>query len=104
MLTGKIACSKNNFINSKENILLIKSRDISHLLRFKNHGILVSSRTVNQDNPILNCRIDGLDKYSPIRIILDKNLKINKNSIILKTSKNYKTFIFYNKVSKKLIF
>ena len=104
-VTGKIACSKNNLINSKDKYITNKkSRDISHLLRFKNHAILVSSRTVNQDNPILNCRIDGLDKYSPIRIIVDKNLKINKNSIILKTSKNYKTFIFYNKVSQKLFF
>ena len=104
-ITGKIASSKNNIINSQSKYITNKkSREIAHLLRYKNHGILVSSKTVNQDNPILNCRIDGLEKYSPIRIILDKNLKIKKNSMLLKTSKNYQTYIFYNKINKKLTF
>jgi len=104
-ITGKIASSKNNIINSQSKYITNKkSREIAHLLRYKNHGILVSSRTVNQDNPILNCRIDGLEKYSPIRIIVDKNLKIKKNSMLLKTSKNYQTYIFYNKINKKLTF
>ena len=52
---------------------------------------------MNDDNPLLNCRIQGLEKYSPVRIILDKSLKISLKSKITKTSNEYKTIIFYNK-------
>ncbi len=47
--------------------------------------------------------MDGLEKFSPIKFILDKNLKINLKSNIVKNSKNEKTYIFYNRgqVSKK---
>ena len=56
----------------------------------------------------MNCRLNGLEKFSPIRLIIDKDLKKNKLSNIIKTSKKYKTFIFHNsnilKKIKKLKF
>jgi len=95
---GKIACSKDFFILSKGKFITNEhSRNVSHLLRYKNQSILISSKTLNSDNPKLTCRINGLEKYSPTRFILDKNLDIKKNSYIVKSAKKIKTYIFYNK-------
>ena len=101
-VTGKIACSKNYVINAKNKYLTNNhSLNVSHLLRYKNQGILISYKTLNKDNPILNCRLKGLENYSPIRFIIDKNLDIKLSSKIVKTSSKYKTIIFYNnKITK----
>ena len=104
-VTGKLAISKDNFIYSKKKkrITNIHSDNINHLLRYKNDSILITKKTLNTDNPKLNCRIEGLSSYSPKRIILDKNLSINKNSYIFQSSNRRNTIIIYNKAQPKLI-
>ena len=105
-VTGKIASSKDNFSTYiGKQITNSYSQKVSHLLRYKNQGILITSKTCNSDNPRLNCRLGGLEKFSPVKFILDKDLKINLKSNIVKNSKNEKTYIFYNreKNSKKII-
>ena len=95
---GKIACSKDFFTNTyKKNITNVFSRNFSHLLRYKNQGILISSKTVNVDNSKLTCRLSGLEKFSPKRFILDKNLNIKMSSYLIKSAKKINTFIFFNK-------
>ena len=97
-VTGKIAMSKNNIIYSKgtKRITNQTSDKLSHYLRFKNDAIMISSKTLNVDNPRLDCRLKGYENFSPKRIILDKNLEINLNSNIFKSAKNFDTIIFYN--------
>tara|TARA_B100001123_G_C15157167_1_gene965958 strand:- start:76 stop:1173 length:1098 start_codon:yes stop_codon:yes gene_type:complete len=103
-ITGKIACSSNFFILKNKNFITNEhSRKISHLLRYKNQGILTSYKTINYDNPILNCRLNGLEKFSPKRLIIDKDLKININSNVVKNSKKINTFIFHNSKNLKKI-
>ena len=51
---------------------------------------------LNIDNPKLNCRLEGYAQHSPKRIILDKNLKIDLKSYVVKSIKNKNTIIFYN--------
>ena len=79
------------------------SKGITHLLRHRNDSILISSKTLNTDNPKLNCRILGLSNYSPKRIILDKNLSIKKKSYVFQSSTKKNTIIFYNKASQNKI-
>ena len=94
---GKIACSKDNFITSKKKIITNNfSKQVSHLLRRYNQGILISSKTLNSDNSKLTCRLNGLEKYSPSRFIIDKNLSTKKKSFIICSAKKHKTYIFYN--------
>ena len=101
-ITGKIACSKNYMtVFKKRYISNDYSLGFSHILRKKNQGILISHKTLNNDDPILNCRLNGLDKFTPKRFILDKNLNININSLIVKTSKIYSSYVFYNKKNNK---
>ena len=97
-VTGKIAVSKNNiFYNPYLKKISSKQSDkFTHYLRYKNDGILISSKTLNNDNPKLNCRLKGLEKFSPIRVILDRNLSINKKSYIFKSSNSKNTILFYN--------
>ena len=101
-VTGKIAVSKNDLIYSKgtKRITDIHSDKLTHLLRYKNDSLLISYKTLNEDNPKLNCRLDGLHKFSPKRIILDNNLEMNISSYIFRTANKDNTVIFYNKADK----
>jgi len=104
-VTGKIAISKNNLIFSKINrkITNIYSDKLTHLLRYKNDSLMISYKTLNKDNPKLNCRLKGFEKFSPKRIILDNNLNSKINSHIIKTANKKNTLIFYNKADKSKI-
>ena len=104
-VTGKIAVSKNNLIYSKEKkkITDIHSDKLSHFLRYKNDSLMISYKTLNQDNPKLDCRLEGLSKFSPKRIILDNKLETNISSHIFRSAKKGNTIIFYNNANKKKI-
>ena len=104
-VTGKIAISKNNIIytNYQKKITNIYSDQFSHLLRYQNDGLMITYKTLNKDNPRLNCRLKGVKNFSPKRIILDNNLNTKTNSYIIKSSNNKNTLIFYNKADKSKI-
>ena len=104
-VTGKIATSKNNLIYSEKvkKITDKYSDNFTHFLRYKNDSIMISYKTLNKDNPKLNCRLEGLKKFSPKRIILDNNLNTKTNSYIFKTADKNNTIIFYNEANKQKI-
>ena len=101
-VTCKLAVSKDFYTIDKKNKWITNkySRGRVHLMRSIHDCIITSSRTVNLDNPRLNCRINGLDNRTPSRIILDNKLEIKIKSNIIKESNKYETFIFYNKFDK----
>ncbi len=66
------------------------SRQLVHKWRSEEQAILVGTNTVLEDNPKLNVR-DWTGK-SPIRLIIDRNLKIQGNYHIY--DKSVKTIIF----------
>ena len=104
-VTCKLAVSKDFFtINRKKKWITNEySRGRVHLMRSNHDSIITSSKTINIDNPILNCRINGLEMTSPARIILDTYLNITLKSNVIKDSFKYKTIIFYNKDDNKKI-
>ena len=97
-ISSKLATSKDLFISDKYNkwITNVHSRGRVHLLRANHDSILTTSKTILKDNSMLNCRIDGLKKYSPKRFVIDKNLSIPVTSKIIRTANKIKTYIFYN--------
>ena len=103
-VVGKIACSKDFFIKSLKSKYISNAytQSFSHHLRYKNHAILVTYKTINEDNPSLDCRLSGLNEYSPLKVIIDKDLKVKKSANIFKI-KNTKIIIFYNSGDKKKI-
>ena len=102
-ITAKIAISKDYFsINKKGKwITNIFSRKITHLLRSKHDGILSTSKSINYDNSLLNCRIEGLNNHKPDLFIIDLNLKLKKNLLLNKILKKRKTYLITYKVNLK---
>ena len=104
-ITAKIALSKDYLtINKKKKwITNIFSRKAVHLLRYKYDCILSTSKSINYDNSLLNCRINGLDKYKPTLFIVDLNLKLRKNLLLNNLLKKRKTYLITLKKNLKKI-
>lgn len=87
-LDGKIACAnhESKWITNQ------KSRDFVHSLRAKNQAILVGANTVKKDNPLLNCRLSGLEDYSPCKIVISSSLDFSFAENIF-NSHSTKTFV-----------
>jgi diaminohydroxyphosphoribosylaminopyrimidine deaminase/5-amino-6-(5-phosphoribosylamino)uracil reductase len=96
-IDSKIATSnfESKWITSKA------SRLIGHSLRFRNDCLLTTSQTVLKDNPLLDCRLDGLESYSPDIFILDRELKIDLTKKVFR-KKNRKIFILHNIIPTKI--
>ena len=94
-ISAKIAISKDYFsINKKSKWLTNEySQKITHLLRSKNDCIFSTSRSINKDNSLLNCRIKGLNNLKPDLFIIDRNLQLKKNLSINDLIKKRKTFL-----------
>ena len=95
-ITLKIACSLDGKIALKNNkskwITNELSRSYAHFLRSQNDAIMTSSSTILNDNPRMDCRLNGLKKRSPTKVILDRFLKVSSD------------FKIYNSSTKKNIF
>ena len=101
-IAAKIACSSDYYISSNNKFITNHhSRNVSHILRYKFDSILISSKTANADNSKLSCRINGLENFSPKRLIIDKNLKINKKSPVITDKNKNNTIIFHSTKEKK---
>ena len=96
-IDSKIATSnfESKWITSKA------SRLIGHSLRFRNDCLLTTSQTVLKDNPLLDCRLDGLESYSPDIFILDRELKIDLSKKVFRKN-NRKIFILHNIIPTKI--
>ncbi len=93
---AKIAISKDFYTINKNSkwITNLRSRRVSHLIRSKYDAIISTSKSINKDNSLLNCRIKGLNNSKPDLIIIDRNLKLKKNLKLFKIAKKRKTYIF----------
>ena len=105
IIDAKIALSKDYYTNNKKNkwITNERSRKLTHLLRTKYNALLSTSKSINKDNSLLNCRITGLTNKSPDLIILDRNLIIKKNLNIFKVKLKRKIYIYTAKNNEKKI-
>jgi diaminohydroxyphosphoribosylaminopyrimidine deaminase / 5-amino-6-(5-phosphoribosylamino)uracil reductase len=52
------------------------ARDRAHLLRASHDAVMIGSNTVLTDDPLLTCRLPGLDGQSPVRIVVDGRLRV----------------------------
>jgi len=103
LVDAKIAISKDFFsVNKKKKWITNEvSRNKTHLIRSRYDCILSTYKSVNKDNSKLNCRIKGLEKLSPSRVIIDKNFRLKKNLDIFTSTKNIKTYVITSKDNKK---
>ena len=92
---AKLAISKDYYtINLKERwITNNQSRKLGNFIRSKYDCLVTTSKTINDDNPLLDCRIEGLEKKTPNLIIIDRFLSVKMTSKIFK-KKNRRIYIF----------
>ncbi len=104
-IDAKIASSKDFFTINKKNRWITNelSRKRAHLIRSQYDSILSTSETINKDNALLNCRLNGLNSNKPDLIIVDLNLKIKKNLRIFDNSKNRKIYLVTKKKNNNKI-
>jgi diaminohydroxyphosphoribosylaminopyrimidine deaminase/5-amino-6-(5-phosphoribosylamino)uracil reductase len=61
-------------------------RDRVHLLRAQNDAVMVGIGTVLADDPMLTCRLPGMAKDSPVRIVADGMLRLPLSSRLVKSA------------------
>jgi diaminohydroxyphosphoribosylaminopyrimidine deaminase/5-amino-6-(5-phosphoribosylamino)uracil reductase len=90
LVTLKIASSADGKIAIREGtqtwITGPESRRRGHLYRANHDAIMIGIGTALTDNPILDCRIKGLEDRSPVRVLLDTNLRIPLDSKLCQTA------------------
>ncbi len=62
------------------------SRAHGHLLRSRFDAIATGIGTVLADDPLLTCRLPGLENRSPVRVVFDRNARLPKESQLAKTA------------------
>ena len=104
-IDAKIAVSKDYYTINKDSQWITNSlsRKRAHLIRSKYEGIISTSKTINKDNSMLNCRINGFNNNKPDLIIIDLKLKIKKNLNLFKNNQNRKIIIVTSSLNKKKI-
>ncbi|MCJ9669319.1 MULTISPECIES: bifunctional diaminohydroxyphosphoribosylaminopyrimidine deaminase/5-amino-6-(5-phosphoribosylamino)uracil reductase RibD [unclassified Neorhizobium] len=90
-VTLKLAVSADGMLGRRGEEVSItgpEARAEVHRLRAEADAILVGIGTVLSDDPELTVRISGLEKRSPVRIVLDRRLELPLDSKLVKSARD----------------
>jgi len=69
------------------------ARDRGHLLRAEYDAVLVGTNTALLDNPALTCRLPGRMEDSPVRVLLDRTLRLPMNARMIAEARQVPTWL-----------
>jgi len=69
------------------------ARERAHALRASHDAIMVGTGTVIADDPQLTCRLPGLDQRSPVRVIIDRHLRIPPAARLIADARRVPTWV-----------
>ena len=98
LITLKSAQSADGFVagprGEPEWITSDAARRHGHLLRARHEVIMVGIGTVLADDPLLTCRLPGLEERSPLRAVLDTHLRLPLTSQLACTARSVPVIVF----------
>jgi diaminohydroxyphosphoribosylaminopyrimidine deaminase/5-amino-6-(5-phosphoribosylamino)uracil reductase len=62
-------------------------REQVHLLRAQSDAIMIGVATALADDPMLTCRLPGMAKYSPVRVVADSMLRMPSESRLVQSAR-----------------
>jgi diaminohydroxyphosphoribosylaminopyrimidine deaminase / 5-amino-6-(5-phosphoribosylamino)uracil reductase len=71
-----------------------------HLLRAQCEAILVGIGTVRADDPLLTCRLPGMEARSPVRVVLDRSLRIPGASRLVHSARETPLWVMTSSLSE----
>lgn len=92
-MDGKIA----TFTGDSKWITGEDTRNWVHELRSTYDAIMIGSNTLVNDDPLLTCRLPGLEDRSPIRFVVDSGDRVKSTHNLVKTADRVKTYIVSNR-------
>jgi len=93
----KMAATQDGFAATADrrplSITAEQARSHTHMLRAQADAIMIGIGTALADDPQLTCRLPGLRDRSPIRVVLDRELRLPMLSQLVKTARDIPTWI-----------
>jgi diaminohydroxyphosphoribosylaminopyrimidine deaminase/5-amino-6-(5-phosphoribosylamino)uracil reductase len=71
-----------------------------HLLRAQCDAILVGIGTVLADDPLLTCRLPGMEAQSPVRVVLDRGLRMPGTSRLVHSARETPLWVMTSSLSE----
>src|SRR5271165_205437 len=69
------------------------ARERAHAMRADHDAIMVGTGTVLADDPQLTCRLPGLDHRSPVRVVIDRHLRVPPTSQVIAQARQVPTWL-----------
>jgi diaminohydroxyphosphoribosylaminopyrimidine deaminase/5-amino-6-(5-phosphoribosylamino)uracil reductase len=70
-----------------------RSRARAHLMRAEHDAILIGAGTAIADDPLLTCRLPGMEHRSPIPIVVDGGRRVPASARLFKAARDRKTIL-----------
>ncbi len=96
-LDGKITSPNGRWLTGET------ARNYGHLLRAQHDAILTGSGTVIADDPLLTCRLAGLEHRSPVRVVLDRNQRVAPTAKIFSQQEILPTWLLTEKTIEETV-